>query len=166
MRIERIAVVLFALTAFPCWAATEVDLPPPTAWEAPLGAPSAPLDLTLATPWTRGANSVTVQPSGTNDLTAIQNAIDAMSAPWIQAAIGVGSTLMIMNKVLHLVFAACAASAVAAAPEIAHLFPNYPGISPQLITGEHFDPARTEVWFWEPPSGERNVRETADAGFK
>lgn len=46
-------------------------------------------------------------------------------------------------------------------PEIANIFPDYPGVSPQLITGEHFDLTHTEVWVWEPPSGERNIRETA-----
>lgn len=54
-----------------------------------------------------------------------------------------------------------AALRAAAPPEIANLFPEYPGVSPQLITGEHFDPLRTEVWVWEPPSGEEIVREAA-----
>lgn len=46
-------------------------------------------------------------------------------------------------------------------PEIANIFPDYPGITSQIITGERFDPALTEVWRWEPPSGERVVREAA-----
>lgn len=46
-------------------------------------------------------------------------------------------------------------------PEIANVFPDHPGVSPHLITGENFDPLHTEVWVWEPPSGERVVREAA-----
>jgi len=48
-----------------------------------------------------------------------------------------------------------------APPEIALIFPDYPGVGPQLITGAQFDPLHTEVWVWEPPSGERLVREAA-----
>lgn len=40
---------------------------------------SAPLDLTVAVPWTRGTNSVTVKTSGSDDLQAIQNAIHTMA---------------------------------------------------------------------------------------
>jgi hypothetical protein len=32
-----------------------------------------------------------------------------------------------------------------APPEIANIFPYYPGSSPHLLTGEHFDAASTEV---------------------
>jgi hypothetical protein len=41
-----------------------------------------------------------------------------------------------------------------AEPEIAHVFPDFPtecpNASPHLITGEGFEPGKTEVWIWSP----------------
>ncbi|MGA2864596.1 MAG: glycosyl hydrolase family 28-related protein [Verrucomicrobiota bacterium] len=41
-----------------------------------------------------------------------------------------------------------------AKPEISYVFPDfptgYPNASPHILTGENFDPAKTEVWTWQP----------------
>lgn len=37
-------------------------------------------------------------------------------------------------------------------PEIAHVFPDFPCEGPRIITGENFEPGRTEVLIWEPPA--------------
>jgi hypothetical protein len=36
------------------------------------------------------------------------------------------------------------------APEIAHVFPDFPTEGPRIITGENFDPKKTEVLIWTP----------------
>jgi hypothetical protein len=33
----------------------------------------------------------------------------------------------------------------ALSPEIAHIYPDYPGVSPHILTGENFEPGNTEV---------------------
>jgi prepilin-type processing-associated H-X9-DG protein len=52
-------------------------------------------------------------------------------------------------------------TASAAPPEISHIHPDYPGASPQIITGEQFDPGSTEVWVWDPPGSAELRRESA-----
>jgi len=51
-------------------------------------------------------------------------------------------------------FGISALTAFAAPPEIANVFPDfpteYPNASPHLITGEGFEPGKTEVWIWSP----------------
>jgi len=65
--------------------------------------------------------------------------------PLLQACIGLSLTLS---------FVACGSP-----PEIANVYPDYPGLSPQIITGESFDPTESELWVWEPPVLDRNVRD-------
>jgi len=57
-----------------------------------------------------------------------------------------------------LLVGACAAAG-AGPPEIAYVFPDYPtgggGRAPHIITGENFDPAKTELWAWDPKADEK-----------
>ena len=58
-------------------------------------------------------------------------------------------------------FGISALTALAAPPEIANVFPDfpteYPNASPHLITGESFEPGKTEVWIWAPAKGDAAV---------
>jgi hypothetical protein len=45
-----------------------------------------------------------------------------------------------------------AAESDAAAPEIAHVFPDFPHDGPRIITGENFELGKTELWLWTPPA--------------
>ncbi|MHC4403706.1 MAG: hypothetical protein ACYTG0_28955 [Planctomycetota bacterium] len=51
-------------------------------------------------------------------------------------------------------------SGAADPPEIAQVFPDFADARgfTHVITGESFDPAATEVWFWSPPSDEQTIR--------
>jgi hypothetical protein len=42
-------------------------------------------------------------------------------------------------------------------PEIANIYPDYPGLSPRIVTGENFVPTESELWVWEPPAIDRDV---------
>ena len=57
-------------------------------------------------------------------------------------------------KKIALLAAGCwaAVEVLALPPEIADVYPNFPGFGPHIITGENFDPAKTRVWTWEPPA--------------
>jgi hypothetical protein len=43
------------------------------------------------------------------------------------------------------------APAVAAQPEISYVHPDFPGNCPHILTGQDFDPKKSEVWIWEGP---------------
>jgi hypothetical protein len=103
MNTKRIAVVLLTLMAFPCWAAMEVNLPPPTECEAPLGAPTAPgdaYDVTFTGATTANAPAISgwhrvALPDETFTLTGIRFTRRTASRPWIghtKATIGTIAT--------------------------------------------------------------------------
>jgi len=57
------------------------------------------------------------------------------------------------------VMAACAAPALGAAPVISNVFPDFVGVhGPKIITGEGFDPQKTQVWQVQLPSDEGLAR--------
>ena len=60
-----------------------------------------------------------------------------------------------------ILLALCAVTAFASPPEIANVFPDFPGggDAPKIITGEGFDPASTRVWTWSPESDEATLKE-------
>ena len=53
----------------------------------------------------------------------------------------------------------CGGTALAGLPEIANIYPEFPGDSPRIITGEGFHPASTRIWTWSPPSDETTIKE-------
>lgn len=57
-----------------------------------------------------------------------------------------------MTRITLLAWLLCGASLRAAPPEIANVYPDFPGFGPHIITGEGFDPATAEVWVWNPGS--------------
>jgi len=57
---------------------------------------------------------------------------------------------------------ACGQS-LGAAPEISNVFPDFPGVSPHILTGENFDPKTTEVWVWDPPTSDEIVKGSVPA---
>ncbi len=54
-----------------------------------------------------------------------------------------------------------AAAAFASQPEIANVFPDFPGSgdAPKIITGEGFIPGSTRVWTWSPESDEATLEQ-------
>jgi len=62
-----------------------------------------------------------------------------------------------LTGVIMLAFGAM--SADAKLPEIANVFPDFPGNAPKVITGEGFDPSATEIWTWAPESDESAEKE-------
>ena len=51
------------------------------------------------------------------------------------------------------------ASTEAGPPEIANVFPDFPGNAPKIITGEGFSPDSIEIWTWAPKSDEVAMKE-------
>lgn len=59
-----------------------------------------------------------------------------------------------------IVLALVTLSAEASSPEIANVFPDFPGSgnAAKIITGEGFDPGSTRVWTWSPESDEASLK--------
>ncbi len=55
------------------------------------------------------------------------------------------------------VFYSAVSSALAAPPEIAHIYPDSPSSSPHLIVGEGFSADATEVWCWDPKADAKQI---------
>lgn len=54
----------------------------------------------------------------------------------------------------------CASPALAKQPEIANVYPDFPGCdnAPRIITGEGFESAFTRIWTWSPESDEATTK--------
>jgi prepilin-type processing-associated H-X9-DG protein len=69
---------------------------------------------------------------------------------------GFNSVILVCVTLLLL----CESSALAKQPEIANIYPDFPGSgdAPKIITGEGFDPSSTRVWTWSPKSDEAAIK--------